>query len=316
MGEICLGIAASHSPILFVSPEKWLARIHQGESREDEPDSFKLTTENISKTILQIQRCHDAYKALGNLLQEAKPDALVIIGDDQGENFYPGNMPPLAICVGADLEGSFSLGRRLPIEEQEDVRRVKVPSDELLAKQIYQEFIDCELDVASSLQLPGEGLGHAHMWPLKFLAPELNIPIVPIFINAYFPPQPRAGRCYLLGAVLANAIRKSNKRVAVFGSGGLSHFPRHLGPWGISPYPIEKRWFVDEEFDRHALSMLVTGRGAELANASSIELERSGNLELRNWIALSGAMGERKGRLLAYEPVRTVAIGLGFAVWN
>lgn len=315
MGEICLGMGASHSPILFVSPEKWLARIHKGQSSADEPQSFKLTPDNVAKTRIQVQRCHEAYGKLRGLLREARPDALVIIGDDQGENFYPGNMPPFAILVGADAEGSFSLGRRLPLEEQEDLRRAKVSCDASLAGLIHQEFIDGDLDVASSQSLPGEGLGHAHMWPLKFLAPDLDIPIVPVFINAYFPPQPKPGRCYLLGALLAQAIRKSNKRVAVFGSGGLSHFPRHLGPWGISPYAIEKRWHIDEAFDRSALDLLISGRGKELAQLSSAALEKSGNLELRNWIALSGAMAEQKGRLLAYEAVYTVAIGLAFAAW-
>jgi aromatic ring-opening dioxygenase LigB subunit len=316
MGEICLGLGASHSPVLFVDPEKWLARVHEGGSTVGEPESFKLTPENVEKTKAQIRRCHEAYRELHKLLTDARPDALVIIGDDQGENFTSGIMPPLAIYIGSDAEGSFSLGRRLPLEEQEDLRRVKVTCDDALARQILQEFMNNDLDVAFSDKLPGKGLGHAHIWPLKFLLPELEIPIVPIFINAYFPPQPKPIRCYLLGALLAKAVQKSGKRVAIFGSGGLSHFPRHLGPWGISPYPIEKRWYIDEAFDREVLSLMISGRGRDLADLTSEDLQRSGNLELRNWIALSGALGERKGRLLAYEPVYTVAIGLAFSAWT
>lgn len=53
MGEICLGIGASHSPILFVKPEKCLARIHKDGVAAGEPDSFKLTPENVAKTRAQ-----------------------------------------------------------------------------------------------------------------------------------------------------------------------------------------------------------------------------------------------------------------------
>ncbi len=316
MGEICLGLGASHSPILFVSPEKWLARVHEGASSPNEPDSFKLTCENLEKTKAQVRRCHDAYRELQNRLLQAQPNALVIVGDDQGENFTSTNMPAFSVYTASKAEGSFSLGRRLPLEEQEDIRRVHIPCAADLAKQILEEFIEGGLDAAWSDSLPGEGLGHAHVWPLKFLTPRLEIPIVPIFINAYFPPQPKPSRCYLLGTLLAKAVEKSGKRVAILGSGGLSHFPRHLGSWGISPYPVEKRWQIDEAFDRRVLDLMLSGNGKALAELSSYDLERSGNLELRNWIALVGALGNRNGSLVTYEPVYTVAIGLAFAFWS
>lgn len=315
MGEICLGFGASHSPLLFVTPDKWLARIHR-EPLANEPKSFRLTPENIQKTRMQVQRCHEAYRELHRLLMKTKPDALVIIGDDQGENFNTSNMAPFVIYSGDEVEGTFSLGRRLPREEQEDLRQVKVRCDAVLAKQILHEFMNADFDVAFSETLPGEGLGHAHMWPLKFLTPELDLPIIPVFINAYFPPQPRPSRCYLLGKIIAQAIRKTNKRVAIMGSGGLSHFPRHLEAWGIPPYPSEKRWYIDEAFDRHALDSMILGNGQHLAELTSDDLQRTGNLELRNWIALMGALGQCKGQLLAYEPIHTVAIGLAFSAWT
>jgi aromatic ring-opening dioxygenase LigB subunit len=301
---------------LFVSPEKWLARVHEAVSSPEEPNSFKLTAENLEKAKTQVQRCHEAYHELHRRLVDSQPDCLVIVGDDQGENFTSSNMPSFSIYLGTHAEGSFGLGKRLPLEQQEDLRRVDIPCAADLAKQILEEFIEGDLDAAWSDRLPGEGLGHAHVWPLKFLIPGLEIPIVPIFVNAYFAPQPKPSRCYLLGRLLAKAIEKSGKRVAILGSGGLSHFPRHLGPWGISPYPVEKRWQIDEAFDRKVLDLMLSGKGKALVNLSSDDLQRSGNLELRNWIPLSGALGERKGRLLAYEPIYTVAIGLAFSVWT
>jgi hypothetical protein len=37
----------------------------------------------------------------------------------------------------------------------------------------------------------------------------LDVPVVPVFINAYYPPNvPSAGRCYALGQVTRGARRR------------------------------------------------------------------------------------------------------------
>lgn len=315
MGTVCLGLGAAHSPLLFVSPQKWLTRVHEGVSSPDEPESFQLTPSNIEKTLRQVERCHEAYGRLRTLLEEARPDVLIIIGDDQGENMTKRNMPPFAIYTGSSVEGSFGLGRRLPLEQQEDTRRVNVRCDATLAQHILEVLLEGGMDAAYSEEIPGDGLGHAHMWPLRYLTPNLNLPIIPIFINAYFPPTPSPNRCYLLGKLVADAVIDSDRRVAILASGGLSHFPRHLGSWGVAAYPEYRRWSIDEAFDRKVLEYLLTGEGEQLAKLTSQELSDSGNLELRNWIALAGALGKRSGELVGYEAVYTVAIGMGFAAW-
>ena len=52
------------------------------------------------------------------------------------------------------------------------------------------------------------------------------IPNVPVLVNTYYPPNaPTALRCYKLGQSLRRAIDAwdSDKTVAIFASGGLSH---------------------------------------------------------------------------------------------
>lgn len=317
MGDIALGFGAAHSPILFVSPEKWLARVHQGAPNSNEPDSFKLTPDNVAMAKKQVKRCLAAYSSLRSLLREVRPDCLLIIGDDQGENFTRHLMPPFAIYVGDRAAGSFSLGARIPEDEQEDVRKFTVPCDRQLAAGILQKCLDSGIEMAFSEELPGQdGLGHAHSWPLRYLTPDLDLPIVPLFVNAYFPPSATPARCYALGQAIKEAISESERRVAVFASGGLSHFPRHLSRWGIPAYPVEKRWEIDEQFDQRLLGDMIGRKGRKLAELTSDDLHAAGNVEARNWIVLAGLLGDRQGRLLAYESVRTVAIGMGFAVWT
>ena len=72
-------------------------------------------------------------------------------------------------------------------------------------------------------------------------------------------------------------------------SGGLSHFP------GTDRYASP-----DFEFDRALLELLAEGRGGELAAVTGEELDKAGNVELRTWITLLGAVGDgaRAGVLL------------------
>ena len=54
-----------------------------------------------------------------------------------------------------------------------------------------------------------------------------HVPMAPIIINTLYPPnQPTPRRCYELGEAVKSAIEEfpQDMRVAVVGSGGLSHF--------------------------------------------------------------------------------------------
>jgi 2,3-dihydroxyphenylpropionate 1,2-dioxygenase len=75
-------------------------------------------------------------------------------------------------------------------------------------------------------------------------------------------------------------------------SGGLSHFP------GTDRYASP-----DYDFDRALLASLAEGRGAETARLTGEELDKAGNVELRTWITLLGALGgDTRAEVLCYEP--------------
>src|SRR3546814_5184745 len=50
-------------------------------------------------------------------------------------------------------------------------------------------------------------------------------PVLPIWVNAYLPPQPTMERCYGFGQAVARAVGALGLRTAVLASGGMSHFP-------------------------------------------------------------------------------------------
>jgi 2,3-dihydroxyphenylpropionate 1,2-dioxygenase len=114
---------------------------------------------------------------------------------------------------------------------------------------------------------------------------------VPLHVNVYLPPQPTPRRCYEWGRALGDIFRARPERVALVASGGMSHFP------GTERYASP-----DFDWDRRTLETLGAGRGAELARVTGEELDKVGNVELRTWITLLGAVGEARAEVYCYEP--------------
>ena len=130
------------------------------------------------------------------------------------------------------------------------------------------------------------------------------VPIVPICINTYYPPnQPTPRRCYRLGRAIRAAVESypQDARIGIIGSGGLSHF------------------VVDEELDRGLLDLL-RKKDAAAIEALPREKLNSGSSEIRNWICVAGAVEHLSLEWWHYEPgYRTPAgtgTGLGFALWS
>src|SRR6202012_731642 len=101
------------------------------------------------------------------------------------------------------------------------------PVDAGLARHLIDELIEREFDVAASDRVPdGDGEGHAIGFVHKRIMREI-VPIVPVCINTYYPPnQPTPRRCYRLGQALRAAVENypGDARIGIIGSGGLSPF--------------------------------------------------------------------------------------------
>ena len=54
-------------------------------------------------------------------------------------------------------------------------------------------------------------------------------PVLPIFVNAYLPPQPTMERCYSFGQAVARTVTALGLKTVVLASGGMSHFPAPTG---------------------------------------------------------------------------------------
>jgi 2,3-dihydroxyphenylpropionate 1,2-dioxygenase len=223
-----------------------------------------------------VLRVHTAYAEVKRRLAAARPDVIAIVGGDHIEGFFLNAVPALAVFVGARVSGEF--GRY----------RYTFDVHERLARAIVEQGIEAGFDLAYSQDVP---LDYAFYVPLHFTMPEPRLPIVPLYVNVYLPPQPVPRRCHAWGQALRRILDARTERVALVASGGLSHFP------GTDRYGAP-----DYDFDRALLASLAGGRGSDTARLTGEELDKAGNVELRTWITLLGAVGDAPAEVLCYEP--------------
>jgi protocatechuate 4,5-dioxygenase beta chain len=293
---------------MFVPAAQW-PTVHRGLSK-DVPQPLELAQETPEVLADHARRVQDGFQALRAQLEAAKPDAVIIIGDDQNELFSGALIPSFAIYSGAEAEGTYSISW---IGEKPQDNWIKLPCSPAVAKVALAGLVERGFDFGHVEKLvplarPELGIGHAFTRISRVMRlVESGIPVVPIFTNAYHPPLPSAARCYALGQALRDIFANRPERIAVFGSGGLSHDPR--GP---------RAGWVDEPLDRWVLERIARGEGAQLRNLFTTDSAtlRGGTGEIRNWVAVAGAYDGRRGTVVDYIPARHAVTGLGFAYWT
>lgn len=184
------------------------------------------------------------------------------------------------------------------------MEKTTVPGDPDLATALLEHCYQEGFELSFSHDLK---LDHGSMVPLSFLVPEMNVKVVPIFFNTLMPPRPTARRCLELGRVLREVLEKSDQRIAVVATGGLSHDPGELN-----------HGFIDTDFDNRFLQAMTSGDTEALAQYSDEEIlaAGAGTLELLAWICLAGVMSGAPSRLVAYEAVKPWATGVGVVSYD
>ena len=320
MAEVTLGIGSSHSPMLSTPHEALAgladldrARLPEFDAKARENATWIGRELGVEVTRARHEATQTAIRQLRGVLAEEAPDAVVVIGDDQNEWFSPDSQPALCIYWGDAVESLPP-----PLESIPPVRRLSYwglygdgtnrtfPVDAALGRHLVETLThEFEFDVAHARVQPRHSpFGHAWSFVHQRLMGDRVVPIVPIMLNTYYPPnQPTPKRCYQLGRAIRQAVEAwpTRKRVAIVASGGLSHF------------------FVDQDLDRYVLELLAKKDGDALTALSPARLE-SGNSEIRNWIAAAGALEHLTMHLVDYVPsYRSEAgsgVGMAFALWQ
>lgn len=315
MGRIISGLASSHAYALQ-EPERWdmmrqrTMERYKARYGDYPPRQPKVADETPDTREQRYAKIRQGLRFLKEDLAAQKPDALILVGDDQDENFTEANLPQISIYVGGDfaLNGSY---------QPESAKNLRYRSHTDLAADLLHSLVRREFDVGYTKKLPNDMLlSHAHCQILARMLPQAETPVVLIFVNAIHVPAPTPARCYRLGEAIAAivAARAGAERVAIYGSGGLSHF--------TSGYPWDHYkgghnvGAICEAFDRQLVDLMATGQGQKLGQLSSEDLLNNGEIELRSWITVLGAVGAVRPDLIAYEPFYSGVMGMGVAHWT
>ena len=102
-----LGLASSHAPAMFEPKERWplvYSRIPEY-TKESQPHTAKLETPAVIQGY--IDRINGAFDVLRQQLEAYQPEALIVVGDDQGDMFDASNTPKPAAATLREVRQKF-----------------------------------------------------------------------------------------------------------------------------------------------------------------------------------------------------------------
>ncbi len=252
-------------------------------------------------------------------LHQWNPDLVMVIGDDQAENFLQDNLPPFCLYTGAEVIG---LPFKRPYAKVNNWNadpdtKFTFKCPKVFSQEMRNYLIRDSFDIASSSALKGWdwGLAHAIINPLVHLDPEAKFPVLPLFVNCYgeeagpdYPPRPTPKRCYQLGQAIRSFLDTRSERVAVVASSSWSH--------SFLAHKFQCRE-IDVETDRRYLEWVRNGQGSKLGEVEPDDLQQSGDHEILNWIIALGILGDRPAEIVDVRETNTqLALPGGTPIWD
>ncbi len=134
---------------------------------------------------------------------------------------------------------------------------------------------------------------HGVMVPLHFLTPEFKTPVIPVNINCQGPPLTPLARAWAFGEALRRACDEVPERIALVGTGGISH-------WPATPDSGK----INEAWDRDFLGKWARNDRDALLAYTDEETYRDagqGGFEIRTFIATAAA-ARGQGDVWFYAP--------------
>jgi OH-DDVA oxygenase/3-O-methylgallate 3,4-dioxygenase len=327
MAKIVLAMATTHGPQLHTTVEQWQLRVNADKARKhpfrtgvysfNELVEMRKSEGLDLKSTMEAQhkyhaRCQAAMEKLADKWDEVGADIAVVLGNDQNEVYETEELnPPFMIFFGEKIPNypqSEEAKADLPpgIAEAEHghatATYTEYPGVPELGTHIIKTMMENEFDVAASKVWPKHarnGASHAFGHIYRQVMRDKVVPNVPIYQNTFFPPnQPSAKRSYRFGQIVRQAIDswQSDKKVALFASGGMSHF------------------VIDEQFDRKFVTAM-KNRDKNFLSSIPLKELQSGTSELKSWISLAGALENETAPMneIDYVPCYRSPAGTGTA---
>ncbi len=239
-----------------------------------------------------------AYDGMRQDIEASGAEALLVVAAEHFANFFMDNMPSFAIGMADFYDG--------PIEDPAwlGIGRFRAPGDRDLSQRLIAEVAQT-VDVAYAEEWRFD---HGIAVPLHFLTPGFDVPVVPANINCQGPPLAPLHRAWAFGEALRRAADAVAERIALVGTGGISH-------WPATPDSGK----INEAWDRDFLDRWASNdreRLLDYDDASVYAEAGQGGFEIRTFVATSAAAGGAEGTVHFYAPIPIFAVGCTVASYD
>jgi hypothetical protein len=284
-------------PASAKDPANWPAEMRAEWGEDEGRSAAPGHRERLVEGMLRARDALDAFR----------PDAVLIWGDDQYENFREDIIPPFCVLAYQDDVVMQPLAAGNPWGEKAG-KPFTVRTAPDIARAIAAGLIESDFDIAYAYRpLHYPGLSHAFMNAVLYLDYDrrgFDYPVIPFQVNCYGshvvshkgsvpqldrpdialdPPSPSPRRCFELGRALARFLRRQPWRIALVASSSWSH-----------AFLVNKHWqlYPDVPADRRLYNALLAGDYAAWRDTPLADIVDSGQQEVLNWFCLAGAMAE------------------------
>lgn len=259
MAEVIWGLGTSHVPSIGAAMDR---------GRTEEPRWKPL---------------FDGYRPAREWMAQHPADVAIVVYNDHANG------------VDLDVVPTFGIGtaERFPVADEGFGRRPvpDVVGHPELALHLLESLMDDGFDMTVFQELE---VDHGLTVPLSVYCPDPGeawpCAVVPVMVNVIQYPQPTAARCYALGRAIGRAIASfdAGTRVAVFGTGGMSH-----------QLAGSRAGFINPGFDAMFLEAIESApeKLAALSREDYIREAGSEGIEMIMWLIMRGAMNAQVRRV-------------------
>jgi aromatic ring-opening dioxygenase catalytic subunit (LigB family) len=240
------------------------------------------------------------YGELAERLDRMAPDVLIYFTSDHYNTFFETSLPIFAIGVAESTSGPA---------DYTELTQYTIPVAGALASRLQERLVRAGFDIGKSQEFSAD---HPITIPLHFIRPTVDVPIVPIFINAFVRPLPSAERCLALGRAVREALNTDGeyRRAVAVATGSFS-----LEVGGPRIGETSHIGVPDRAWVERILELLRAGDvDALAAEATQERIDGAGNAggEVLDWIALLGLLGPGTPDYLEVQ----WDFGHAYAVWS
>ena len=272
MAKIVAGVAVSHVPAIG-------AALDNGKSGED-----------YWKPLFK------GFEPSKKWMAELNPDVIILVYNDHASAFSLEIIPTFAIgCADQFKPADEGWGARpVPMVQGHPELAWHIAQSTILDE--FDMTIVNKMDVDHGLTVPLSLMyGQPAAWPC---------PVIPLAVNVVQYPPPTGHRCYMLGKAIRRAVESFDKplRVAIFGTGGMSH--QLQGP---------RAGLINSKFDNEYLDNFSKDpeKIVKIPHIDYVREAGSEGIELVMWLIMRGAIDEHAKEIYRFYhvPASNTAVG-------